>query len=116
MQVAASTSDAEPGIEESDTQKFPIPVIGDYVALRCFKYKDYLPQIGRLSSINDTTVEIEWLDGSYSGIWVYWKHRGKLISETFPRRALVGAINLSASMRLKSETVTSLKQVYQETE
>ena len=98
-------------------KSFPyIPAVGEYVALRCFKYKDFLPQIGRLSSINETTVQVEWLDGSYSGIWAYWKDRGKVIVETFPRRALVGGINMSASMRLKSETVSSLKKVYQETE
>ena len=114
-----SASEVEAGVEKQvmrSKTKFPLPVVGEYVALKCFKYKDFLPHIAKLSSIDETTVQVEWLDGTYSGTWAYWKDRGKVIIETFPRRALIGAINMTASMRLKRETITSLKEFYLKTE
>ena len=56
---------------------FPLPSVGDYIPLRCFKYKDFIPQIAKVRCISKSDMEVEWLDGSYTGIWVPWKDRGK---------------------------------------
>ena len=101
-------------IEEK--KMFPLPSVGDYIALRCFKYKDFIPQIAKVRCISESDVEVEWLDGSYTGIWVPWKDRGKVIVEKFPKRAVTGTIVLTASMRLKRDTITALKGIYQTTE
>ena len=89
---------------------------GIYVLLKCEKYKDFLPQIGHIAEIDDSSVTIEWLEGSFSGTWSYWKHRGKVITETFPKRAIIKRIELTASMRLKKTDVQDVKQLYETAE
>ena len=106
----------EPKPDNEVNKTFPLPSVGDYVALKCFKYKDFVPQIAKLCNISESDVEVEWLDGTYTGIWVLWKDCGKVIAETFPRRAVIGARALTASMRLKRNTITTLKEVYASTE
>lgn len=73
---------------------------------------EYLPQIGKLCAMDDASVTVEWLDGSYSGVWVFWKSRGKIIKETFPRRAVIGAIVMRPAMRIKKEYISLLKNEY----
>ena len=102
--------------EESVTTLFPLPSVGDYIALRCFKYKDFIPQIAKVRHISESDIEVEWLDGSYTGIWIPWKDHGKIIVKKFPRRAVIGVIALTASMRLKRNTIAALKEVYETTE
>lgn len=60
------------------------PIVRGYAALQCEKYKYYLPQIGKLSSMDEATVTVDWLHGSYTDVWIEWKARGKTISERFP--------------------------------
>ena len=96
-----STTVTEPEVENMAKIQFPPPSVGEYIALKCFKYKDFLPQIAKVRDISESDVEVEWLDGSYTSIWVHWKDRGKIIVEKFPRRALIGAVVLTPSMRLK---------------
>ena len=65
----ATEPEAENEILEQE-KMFPLPSVGDYIALRCFKYKDYIPQIAKIRCISESDMEVEWLDGSYTGIWV----------------------------------------------
>ena len=88
------------------------PKVDDYVALKCEKYKEFLPQIGRLTEINETNITIEWLDGSYTGTWVYWKTRGKVITEDFPRRAIMQTIQLTPAMKIRKDDILKLKDAY----
>ena len=75
---------------------------------------EYLPQIGKLCAMDGASVTIEWLDSSYSGVWVFWKSRGKIIKETFPQRAVyvIGAIVMTPAMRIKKEYISLLKNEY----
>ena len=115
--ISLNATESEATNEMLEQEKmFPLPSVGGYVALRCFKYKDFIPQIAKVRRISESDIEVEWLDGTYTGIWVPWKDRGKVIVETFPKRAVIGAIVLTASMTLKRDTTAALKEVYQTTE
>jgi len=100
----------------SDTNN-PVPVVGSFAAVCCCKYKDYNPQIGKVKSFDETSIILEWMDGTYNSTWIFWKQRGKIITETLPLRALLlSPIVLSQSMRLKSADVKTLKQKYETAE
>jgi len=90
--------------------------IGQYVLLKCVKYKDYLPQIGKIIKLDESTVTIEWLNGTYSTNFVYWKQRGEPICETFPRRAVLRAITFTKSMRLQRNDIQIIKELYNNAE
>ena len=93
------------------------PVVGSYTAVCCQKYKDFIPQIGKIKSITEGSLLIEWLDGTYTSTWVFWKYRNKVVTETLPLRAtLYSPIIFTKSMRLKSADVTVLKQKYESAE
>ena len=114
LQVPAVSDQVnEPG---GITKNFPFPTVGDYVALKCEKYKEFLPQIAKVRNINEADITVDWLNGSYGDVWTSWKYRGKVIVETFPRRAIIGGIKLTASMRLKTPLVDLLKEIYTTTE
>ena len=88
------------------------PNIGSYVALKINAYKDWTPQIGEVVAINNSTVTINWLDGTYTSKWEYWKHRGKPVCQKFPRRAIVRPITFTSSMKLSKPTIILLKKDY----
>lgn len=91
------------------------PAIGKYIALSCNKYKEFIPQIAKLKSIDDSAgiIEVEWLHGVYNGTWIFWKARGKMITETLPQRSMLhGPISFTKSMRLKTTNISILKQKY----
>ena len=48
----------------------------------------------------------------YGDVWTSWKYRGKVIVETFPRRAIIGGIKLTTSMILNTPL---LKEIYSTT-
>ena len=56
-----------------------VPAIGQYIALSCNSYKEYIPQIAKLKKIDDGSgvIEVEWLHSTYHGNWILWKARGK---------------------------------------
>ena len=55
--------------------------------------------------INPTTFTIEWLVGSYSGVFSYWKEKGSVISEKFPLRGIMRSIKFTQSMRLTKDVI-----------
>ena len=86
--------------------------VGDYVALKILQYHEELPQIGKVKEISPATVTIDWLVGSYSGIFSFWKEKGRVICETFPLRGIMTYIKLTQSMRLRKEDIVTLKKLY----
>ena len=90
--------------------------VGCYVTLKCDKYREWAPQIGKITAIDNSTVTIDWLEGTYTNTWNYWKYRDKPVSEVFPRRAIIKPIELTASMRLKKADISLIKQDYIDTE
>ena len=86
--------------------------VGKYVVLTCEKYKEFIPQIAKLKTINKScgTVKVEWLHGSYHSTWIEWKYRGKVIIETVPQRSVLHApLTFTPAMRLKSADIVTLK-------
>ena len=63
-------------------------------------------------AFDEGSVTIEWLDGTYTGVWAYWRDKGKVITETLPKRAVVAAIHMTRSMRLQRQTIANLKATY----
>ena len=69
---------------------------------------DFAPQIGRIKSFDGSSLVLEWLDGTYTSIWVFWKHNNKIITETLPLRAMLHSpIAFTKSMRLKFPNVAN---------
>ena len=90
--------------------------VGQYVLLKCAKYEEIFPQIGKIIKLDKATVTIEWLHGAYSSNFVSWKQGGKPICETFPRRSIMITINLTKSMRLRRDDVDKIKNLYTKAE
>ena len=80
--------------------------------LKCAKYEQFLPQIGKICKLDETTVTVEWLHGTYTSNFVYWKQGGKPISEVFPRRSILQTINFTKSMRLRRDDIDNIKRLY----
>jgi len=99
-------------------EKSPKISVGEFVVLQCDKYKDFLPQIGKLSSMDEASgsVNVEWLNGTYNGTWSYWKARGRVITENVPKRALITSVNFTKSMRLKKDDIKLIKHKYETAE
>ncbi len=78
------------------------------------KYKDeQLPMIGRVVSIKESKVELEWYIGCYSGVWRVCKIRGKAWTECVPLSCVVSSIQLTKSNKIPPETVLYLRQQYE---
>ena len=91
--------------------------MGSFVAVCCNKYKDFTPQIGKVKSFDESSLILEWLDGTYTSTWVFWKHKKKIITETLPLRAVLHCpLYFTKSMRLKPADITILKQKYKSAE
>lgn len=83
------------------------------MALRLHKYKDEIPQIARIVRITDFEITIEWWVGTFHGIWIEWKERGRVIKETFPKNAVLSTnISFYKSRRLTPKCIAELKQLY----
>ena len=67
------------------------------------KFKER-PLIGRVTSVNATTVAMDWYVGTYTGTWRIWKGRenGKLavFQEVIELQDVLTAVELTKSMRL----------------
>ena len=92
------------------------PAVGCYVTLKCQKYKEWIPQIGQVERIDESQVTIDWLDGTYTGTWTFWKYRGKAVREVFPRRAVINQVKFTPAMRLSKSDVESIKKDYLDAE
>lgn len=86
---------------------------GSMVALRLHKYKDEIPQIGRVMEITELDITVEWWVGTYHSTWIEWKDRGKAIRETFPRNAIIrNNVSFTKSHRLTQTCIIELKHAY----
>ena len=95
----------------SSSATTPTPVVRNFAAFCCEKYKDFSPQIGRIKSFDGSSLVLEWLDGTHTtSTWIFWKHSNKIITETLPLRAMLHSpIAFTKSMQLKFSDVTILK-------
>ena len=76
------------------------------------QYREELPQIGKVVKLNEASVSVEWLVGSYSGTFSFWKERGRVICESFPLRGIVCRLKLTPAMKLTKADVCGLKKIY----
>ena len=89
-----------------------IPV-GKFAALCLNQYKHEVPQIGKVLKVSDDQVDIEWIVGTFSSVWIPWMTKGKKMNVTVHRNVvIVSAIELSKSNRLKKEDILALKRIY----
>ena len=82
----------------------------------CEQYKDFLPQIGKLKKINESTITVQWLEGEYEGKWKFWKNRGKIIQESFPIRALIREITFDKEMEFSTTAAEKINKLYDDVE
>lgn len=82
--TAVSTSDAESRLRQLPftTKDFCVGLQpNELIAVYLSQYEEEEPQIGRVLSNNerDSSVEIEWLTGSYTGLYVLasFTHKGQ---------------------------------------
>lgn len=56
---------------------------------------------------------IEWMVGSYSRPWMWWKKRGQVVTDTLPKTAIIHhSIKFTATNRLSADLVANLKSLY----
>ena len=83
--------------------------------MKCDKYGER-PLIGRITEINEKNVNINWMIGSYSGVWKEWKGRseGRYITfaDTIPWEDVMISVEFTKGMRLPQKTVSTLKELY----
>ena len=88
---------------------------GQFVAVYCPKYVE-LPQIGRVLSVDDSNVEVEWWLGTYSGTWRVWKTREAqkytIVTEILPRVAVLTGLEFTKAKRLPTAMAHKLKDLY----
>ena len=87
--------------------------VGDHVALKIkqYYYED-LSQIGKVVEINYSSVTVDWLVGSYSGTFGFWRERGKVIREVYPLRGTMCHLKLTPAMKLTKVDICTLKKIY----
>lgn len=92
--------------------------VGQYVAMCCYKYKEYKPQIAKVKKINASTriVQIDWLDGDYDSSWAVWKVGGRIIKDSVPIRAILAHVDLSSDMRISKKLKCELDKKYSSAE
>lgn len=87
--------------------------VGDFVALRMAKYDDEIPQIARVTAVQDLDITVEWWIGRYHDTWREWKANGATVSESLPLNAVIKrGFQLTKTMRLPSYIITELKALY----
>lgn len=86
--------------------------IGDFVALKIMQYHEDLPQIGKVVEITESSVSVDWLVGSYSSTFSFWKEKGTVIREIFPLRGIVCPLKLTSAMKLTKDDIKTLKELY----
>ena len=84
--------------------------------MKCQKYQQWIPQIGLVESIDDSKVTIDWLEGTFTSTWNFWKYKGKPVREIFPRRAVIKTIKFTAGMRLRKCDANLIKDDYLDVE
>ena len=92
---------------------------GMYVAVKSTKYRER-PLIGRICDIDTPDsgrVEMEWMVGTYSGLWKEWRGRegGKTVvfTENISKEDIIFKnITFTPGKRLTPATIKALKALY----
>lgn len=85
--------------------------MGMTVAVDCPKYQEQ-PQLGRVVGIKKGWIIIEWLIGTYSGVWREWKKKGQNITDEVNVDNVLCGITLTKANRLCQSTIAELKDMY----
>lgn len=103
-------SDNEERREEEDIM--PSSLVATFVP----EYRDEIPQIGRVLTVEEEVVTIEWLQGTYSSLWKVCKRReGRNVVpwvEDIPKTAIISKVELTKGQRLPGAVKTKLKSLY----
>jgi len=91
-------------------------VKGDYVLLKCHQYKEWIPQIGQVLSIDEATVKIKWMDGSIDSKWSAWKYGGRQVRVNLPRKSIIREITFNKNMKLKEADIKKIDMDYKDIE
>ena len=92
--------------------------IGTTVAVYLPQYRDELPLIGKVVSVDAIAnqVTVHWYVGTYSGMWKPCRRRdGRNYvdwEEAVPIAAVLCTVNLTKSFKLPKSTVLELKEAY----
>ena len=87
-----------------------------HVTSRYDNYRDWIPQIRKVIAIDNSTVTIDWLDGTSTSTWNFWRHKEKLVREAFPCRVVIKPIEFTASTRRKNFDINLARQDYLDVE
>ena len=87
------------------------------MAIRSVKYHER-PLIGKICDTDGGMVEIEWMVGTYSGLWKQWKGRegGKTVvfTEKICKEDIIYTnITFTPGKRLTPATIKALKTLYE---
>ena len=91
----------------------------DLVAVFCENYARE-PVIGRCLQINEDSIEVAWMEGSYGSPWKPWKVRDqknkrKVVdwTDSIPKLSIVlFGFTLTATRHLRKKTIDHLKKEY----
>ena len=102
-------------IQKAAPEAPAIPTEGEYVAVKCNKYKDRL-LIGKVIELKSNAFILEWLQGRYTSQWRPWtgREKGKTVKYTdvIEYKNIVYRNIEFSGMKLQKCTVTALKAVY----
>ena len=89
--------------------------VGEYRAVKCDKYSER-PLNGCITKTCNKSVDIDWMIGSYSGVWKEWKGRseGKVVrfAETIPIEDVMIKVVFTKGRRIPPKEVLALKELY----
>ena len=92
--------------------------VGHLVALRTEKSED-APWIARVTSQDDSNINIVWMEGSYNRRWKIAQVRsGRALvdwKDSVPKACIIMyGFELTNTQRLRKETVSELKELYKQ--
>ena len=95
--------------------------IGHLVAVYCENYANP-PAIGKCTNLDESSVQIEWMKGTYSSSWKTWmiqdvRNRRKKVPWTdwVPKESIIlFDFDLTLTNRLRKTTIEHLKSKYAE--
>lgn len=88
---------------------------GMLVAVHC-EEKEGRPFIGEVVEKNDDgDIKVQWLKGSWKGIWRHWVVKKQKYTSHIPVKSLIlWDFSLTSKGRLKAKTIAELKEKYEE--
>ncbi len=86
--------------------------LANWFAVNCDKYSEE-PQIGKVTAVQEQSIIIEWLIGTYTGVWRQWKKGENISDDIEPKDVVRRNVKLTKANRLSPSMVTELKAAYQ---